>query len=147
MAAVRARPDKACRYLAAQFAQAVHGLIPFAHLPRDGLAHVRAQIASICVCCAATAATRPPTRTAHRARPPGSRPSLSVTLAIGITPKPTFDPAPVRRAAADTICGMRRRLMREMIVPCVRLAILIPIHSPGLFKLVSMVTIGPRSLL
>jgi hypothetical protein len=42
MAAVRARPDEAGRYLAAQFAQAVHGLIPFAQLPRDGLAHVRA---------------------------------------------------------------------------------------------------------
>jgi hypothetical protein len=105
MAVVRARPDEAGRYLAAQFAQAIHGLIPFAHLPRDGLAYVRAQIASICVCCAATAATRLPTRTARRARSPGSCPSLSVTLAIGITSKPTFDPAPARHAAADTICG------------------------------------------
>ncbi|HTV80792.1 MAG TPA: hypothetical protein VMF03_21255 [Steroidobacteraceae bacterium] len=59
-------PRRGPRYLAAQFAQAVHGLIPFAQLPRDGLAHVRAQIASTCVCRAATAATRLPTRTAHR---------------------------------------------------------------------------------
>jgi hypothetical protein len=57
--------------------------------------------------CAARPPRRPGCRPERRtgARSPGSRPSLSVTLAIGITSKPTFDPAPVRHAAADTICG------------------------------------------